>query len=153
MRHVRRAAIWTLGHKSKKADESRCVCRWRVLCPNISKFDQECRMSRVFRDLLSHLDLTAATQQPAAATQQHCCWQCCCCYAAAVRLHRLLGCLAAWLLHRLLGSSTVRWRGQTSDKQTNKHPGTTIRLTLCERDATDTHRYARTLIALLRVAK
>ena len=41
MRHVRMAAIWTLGHKSKKADESRCVCLWRVLCPNISKFDQE----------------------------------------------------------------------------------------------------------------
>jgi len=41
MRHVRRAAIWTLGHKSKKADVSLCVCRWRVLCPNISKFDQE----------------------------------------------------------------------------------------------------------------
>jgi len=38
MRHVRRAAIWTLGHKSKKADVIRCVCRWRVLCPNISKF-------------------------------------------------------------------------------------------------------------------
>jgi len=41
MRHVRRAAIWTLGHKSKKADLSWCVCRWRVLCPNISKFDHE----------------------------------------------------------------------------------------------------------------
>jgi len=41
LRHVHRAAIWTVGHKSKKADESRCVCRWRVLCPNISKFDQE----------------------------------------------------------------------------------------------------------------
>ena len=39
--HVRRAAIWTLGHKSKKADVSRCVCGWRVLCQNISKFDQE----------------------------------------------------------------------------------------------------------------
>jgi len=34
-------AIWTLGHKSKIADLSRCVCRWRVLCPNITKFDHE----------------------------------------------------------------------------------------------------------------
>jgi len=25
----------------KKADVSRCVCRWRVLCQNISKFEQE----------------------------------------------------------------------------------------------------------------
>jgi len=25
----------------KKADVSRCVCRWRELCPNISNFDQE----------------------------------------------------------------------------------------------------------------
>jgi len=25
----------------KKADVSRCVCRWRVLCPNISKLDHE----------------------------------------------------------------------------------------------------------------
>jgi len=41
MRRVRRAAIWTLGHKSKKADVSWCVFQWRVLCPNISKFDHE----------------------------------------------------------------------------------------------------------------
>ena len=71
-------------------------------------------MSRVFRDLLNHLDLTAATQQPAAAqaaaAQQHCC---CCCAAAP---------------------STGADKHQTN-KQTNKHPGTTIRLTLCERDA------------------
>jgi len=32
---------------------------------------------------------------------------------------------------------------QTSDKQTNKHPGMTIRLTLCERDATDDTLYQR----------
>jgi len=35
------ATIWTLGHKSKKADVSRRVCQWTVLYPNISKFDQE----------------------------------------------------------------------------------------------------------------
>jgi len=27
--------------QTKKADVNRCVCRWRVLCPNISKLDHE----------------------------------------------------------------------------------------------------------------
>ena len=41
----------------------------------------------------------------------------------------------------LCSSSTVCRRGRRAksagaDKQTNKHPGMTIRLTLCERDAT-----------------
>jgi len=53
-------AIWTLGHKSKKADVSRCVCPWRVLCPNISKFDDELKDVRVWRDPLStRLELAA----------------------------------------------------------------------------------------------
>ena len=34
----------------------------------------------------------------------------------------------------LRSSSTVHWRGQTNIA-TNKHPGMTIRLTLCQRDA------------------
>jgi len=56
---------------------------------------KNCRTSRVFRDPLSRLDLTAATQEPAAATQQQpaallllrsstaAAQQHCCCCAAA----------------------------------------------------------------------
>jgi len=122
MRHVRKAAIWTLGHKSKKPTRVNAYVDGEYCAQILANSIKNCRTSRVFHDPLSRLDLTAATQQPAAATQQHCCCYtaaCCCCVAALLR-------------------STVRWRGQTNiatNKQTNKHPGTTIRLTLCERDA------------------
>jgi len=33
----------------QKSRESRCVCRWIVLCPNISKLDHELKASRVWR--------------------------------------------------------------------------------------------------------
>ena len=69
-------------------------------------------MSRVWRDPLSRLDLTAATQQPAAAAPS----------AGAAG-----------------GQSPLA----RTNKHTDKHPGMTIRPTLCEHDATDVAKTTR----------
>jgi len=66
------------------------------------------------------------------STQQHCC----CCYAAAL----LLLCSSLLLLRSSTAAAAQQHRplartNIVTNKQTNKHPGTTIRLTLCERDA------------------
>jgi len=70
MRHVRRAAIWTLGHKSKKPMRVDAYVDGEYCAQILANSIKNCRKSRVWHDPLSRLDLTAATQQPAAATQQ-----------------------------------------------------------------------------------
>ena len=63
MRHVRRAAIWTLGHKSKKPTRVDAYVDGEYCAQILANSITNCRTSRVWRDPLSRLDLTAATQQ------------------------------------------------------------------------------------------
>ena len=73
MRHVRRAAIWTLGHKSKKPTSVDAYVDGEYCAQILANSIKNCRTSRVFRDPLSRLDLTAATQQhrPLVRTNKH----------------------------------------------------------------------------------
>jgi len=70
MRHGRRAAIWTLGHKSKKPMRVDAYVDGEYCAQILANSIMNCRTSRVWRDPLSCLDLTAAMQQPAAALPQ-----------------------------------------------------------------------------------
>ena len=63
MRHVRRAAIWALGHKSKKPTRVDAYVDGEYRALKLANLVKNCRTSRVWRDPLSCLDLTAATQQ------------------------------------------------------------------------------------------
>jgi len=88
--HVRRAAIWTLGHKSKKPTRVDAYVDGEYCAKILANSITNCRTSRVWRDPLSPLLLLRSSRLlllrssiAAAATQQHCC-------------------------------CTVRWRGQTS---------------------------------------
>jgi len=60
---------------------------------------------------------------------------CCCCYAAAAPSAGMAGNTARWCCRQLVLTNRHTYR--QTDRQTDKHPGTTIRPTLCERDATD----------------
>ena len=86
MCHVRRAAIWTLGQKSKKAMRVDAYVDGEYCAQILANSITNCRTSRAWRDPLSRLDLTAAMQQPAAAMQQPAAalQQHCCCVAAAL---------------------------------------------------------------------
>jgi len=53
MHHVRRAAIWTLGHKSKKADGVDAYVDGEYFAQILANSITNCRTSRVWRDPLS----------------------------------------------------------------------------------------------------
>ena len=95
IRHVGRAAIWTLGYKSKKPTWVDAYVDGKYCAQILANSIMICRTSRVWRDPLSRLDLTAAMQQQ----------------------HRPL----ARPVLLLSSSSTGRWHGRRqTNKQTNK---------------------------------
>ena len=115
MHHVRRAAIWTLGHKSKKADGVDAYVDGEYFAQILANSITNCRTSRVWRDPLSTpltWLLLCSSLGRTAATQQH---------------HPLARPVAP--------SASAAGSSGMTDIQTDKQNGMTIRLTLCERDA------------------
>ena len=67
-RHIRRAAIWTLGHKSKKPTRVDAYVDGEYCAQILANSITNCRTSRVWRDPLSiGLDLAAAAPSASAA--------------------------------------------------------------------------------------